>query len=250
MSASRGAGVHTYVSRKLWLQWPQLLTRCNRWDYIRVRRERRHLREPQARQRQRRQRCVTTPEQGTFCCRPRTRAVLGDLATMILDESTRSLHKSGDRWRRPGALQIGSGSSRIGLSAPSLGERHGYLAAPSDAGGTAAIVTVTAALRTTSACRDGGARHGRTARAVPFGIYVPSGKNLSLVFGNRSRPSLSELWGGERDGCHALHCRCARRRKVEAAMAAGSSRRRATSLDRVMGGMWIGHNGGARRRSA
>ena len=184
---------------------------------------------------------LTTPEQVTLLLsHPDAAQLFGDLDTVILDE----LHalaptKRGDLLALDLArlATLAPGQVRIGLSAtvarPS--ELRAYLVPQTDGGAVqlADLVTV-----------DGGAPHdirmleteaplpwaGHTSRyAVPEIYAAIKANNLSLVFVNtRSQAELlfQELWRVNEDGLPiALHhgsLDAARRRKVEAAMAAGA----------------------------
>ena len=184
---------------------------------------------------------LTTPEQITLLLsHPDAPHLFGDLETVILDE----LHalaptKRGDLLALDLArlATLAPGQVRIGLSAtvarPS--ELRAYLVPQPGAGAMhlADLVTV-----------EGGAPHdirmleteaplpwaGHTTRyAIPEILCRDQGQQLSLVFVNtRSQAELlfQELWRVNEDGLPiALHhgsLDAARRRKVEAAMAAGT----------------------------
>ena len=245
---SRGAGVHTLyisplkalaadVARNLLLPVQQMAlpirVETRSGDTSVSRKARQRQRPPDM--------LLTTPEQVTLLLsHPDAAQLFGDLDTIILDE----LHalaptKRGDLLALDLArlATLAPGQVRIGLSAtvakPS--ELCAYLV-PQPGGGAmrlADLVTV-----------DGGAPHdirmleteaplpwaGHSSRyAVPEIYAAIKANNLSLVFVNtRSQAELlfQELWRANEDGLPiALHhgsLDAARRRKVEAAMAAGA----------------------------
>jgi ATP-dependent helicase Lhr and Lhr-like helicase len=245
---SRGAGVHTLyisplkalaadVARNLLLPVQQMAlpirVETRSGDTSVSRKARQRQRPPDM--------LLTTPEQVTLLLsHPDAAQLFGDLDTIILDE----LHalaptKRGDLLALDLArlATLAPGQVRIGLSAtvakPS--ELCAYLV-PQPSGGAvrlADLVTV-----------DGGAPHdirmleteaplpwaGHSSRyAVPEIYAAIKANNLSLIFVNtRSQAELlfQELWRANEDGLPiALHhgsLDAARRRKVEAAMAAGA----------------------------
>ena len=245
---SRGAGVHTlYVSPLKALAADvarNLLTPVQQMG-LPIRIETRSGDTSVSRKARQRQRppdmLLTTPEQVTLLLsHPDAAQLFGDLDTIILDEvHALAPTKRGDLLALDLArlATLAPGQVRIGLSAtvarPS--ELRAYLVPQSDAGAVRLADLVTVA---------GGAPHdirmleteaplpwaGHSARyAVPEIYAAIKANNLSLVFVNtRSQAELlfQELWRVNEDGLPiALHhgsLDAARRRKVEAAMAAGA----------------------------
>ena len=245
---SRGAGVHTlYVSPLKALAADvarNLLTPVQQMG-LPIRIETRSGDTSVSRKARQRQRppdmLLTTPEQVTLLLsHPDAAQLFGDLDTIILDEvHALAPTKRGDLLALDLArlAALAPGQVRIGLSAtvarPS--ELRAYLVPQSDAGAVRLADLVTVA---------GGAPHdirmleteaplpwaGHSARfAVPEIYAAIKANNLSLVFVNtRSQAELlfQELWRANEDGLPiALHhgsLDAARRRKVEAAMAAGA----------------------------
>lgn len=245
---NRGAGVHTlYVSPLKALAADvarNLLTPVQQMG-LPIRIETRSGDTSVSRKARQRQRppdmLLTTPEQVTLLLsHPDAAQLFGGLDTIILDEvHALAPTKRGDLLALDLArlASLAPGQVRIGLSAtvarPS--ELRAYLVPQSDAGAVRLADLVTVA---------GGAPHdirmleteaplpwaGHSARfAVPEIYAAIKANNLSLVFVNtRSQAELlfQELWRANEDGLPiALHhgsLDAARRRKVEAAMAAGA----------------------------